>query len=111
MRIPRPIREGDAAIVVMSAQLKLEPARASAAQRKAHVVVFGNEKGGTGKTTTAMHIAIALVRMGKSVATIDLDGRQRTFARYIENRAAFVKRSGSDLPMPTAEVVTRSTSR
>jgi len=95
----------------MSAQLKLEPARASAAQRKAHVVVFGNEKGGTGKTTTAMHIAIALVRMGKSVATIDLDGRQRTFARYIENRAAFVKRSGSDLPMPTAEVVTRSTSR
>ena len=48
-------------------------------QARAHVIVFGNEKGGTGKTTTAMHIAIALTRLGKTVAAIDLDGRQRTF--------------------------------
>ena len=48
-------------------------------QARAHVIVFSNEKGGTGKTTTAMHIAIALTRLGKTVAAIDLDGRQRTF--------------------------------
>ena len=110
MRIQGTIREGDAEIVSRGVELKLalEPARSSAAQHKAHVIVFGNEKGGTGKTTTAMHVAIALARMGKSVATIDLDGRQRTFARYIENRAAFVSRSGNDLPMPLVEVVTRA---
>ena len=96
--------------MAVNAELKLEPkpARASASQRRAHVIVFGNEKGGTGKTTTAMHIAIALVRMGRAVAIIDLDGRQRTFARYIENRAAFASRSGNALPMPSVEVVERT---
>ena len=80
-------------------------------QARAHVIVFGNEKGGTGKTTTAMHIAIALTRLGKTVAAIDLDGRQRTFARYIENRAAFVARSGKPLPVPDVQVVERSKSQ
>jgi chromosome partitioning protein len=84
---------------------------APAAQGRAHVIVFGNEKGGTGKTTTAMHVAIALTRIGKTVAAIDLDGRQRTFARYIENRAAFVARSGKSLPLPDVQVVERSKSQ
>jgi chromosome partitioning protein len=73
-----------------------------------HVVVFGNEKGGTGKTTTAMHIAIALSRSGARVSAIDLDGRQRTFARYIENRAEFVSRNGQPLPVPGVQVVERA---
>jgi chromosome partitioning protein len=47
----------------------------------AHVVVLGNEKGGSGKSTVAMHIAIALLKAGQRVATIDLDCRQRSFTR------------------------------
>ncbi|MSP93730.1 MAG: ATPase [Alphaproteobacteria bacterium] len=74
----------------------------------AHIVVFGNEKGGTGKTTTAMHIAIALARAGSTVAAIDLDGRQRTLARYIENRAEFAARKGHPLPVPDVQVVERA---
>ena len=45
----------------------------------AHVIVLGNEKGGSGKSTTAMHIAVALLKAGQRVATIDLDSRQKTF--------------------------------
>jgi len=45
----------------------------------AHVVVLGNEKGGSGKSTTALHIAVALLKAGQRVATIDLDCRQQSF--------------------------------
>ena len=41
--------------------------------QSAHVVVLGNEKGGSGKSTTALHIAVALLKAGQRVATIDLD--------------------------------------
>jgi chromosome partitioning protein len=90
--------------------LKLEPEQARVAEprQRVHVIVFGNEKGGTGKTTTAMHIAVAIARTGRKVAAIDLDGRQRSFARYIENRAAFVERTGRSLPVPDVQVVERS---
>ena len=74
----------------------------------AHIIVFGNEKGGSGKTTAAMHIAVSLARMGKSVAAIDLDSRQRSFTRQLENRAAFTERSGADIPVPESHVVARS---
>jgi chromosome partitioning protein len=53
---------------------------------KAHHIVFANEKGGTGKSTTAVHVAIALASRGARVACIDLDSRQRTLFRYLENR-------------------------
>jgi len=76
--------------------------------KRAHVIVFGNEKGGTGKTTTAMHVAVALLRLGHTVSAIDLDGRQRTFARYIENRGEFAARTGHEFPMPDVQVVDRS---
>ncbi len=66
----------------------------------AHVIVLGNEKGGTGKSTTGVHVAVALAHAGFRVGAIDLDGRQRTFARYIENRVAFAARRGLDLPTP-----------
>jgi chromosome partitioning protein len=67
---------------------------------RSHVLVIGNEKGGSGKSTTALHIAIALMSEGARVATIDLDARQGTLTRYLENRAAYAKRKGVDLPMP-----------
>ncbi len=56
------------------------------AAQSAHVVVLGNEKGGSGKSTTALHIAVALLKAGQRVATIDLDSRQKSFTHYIENR-------------------------
>lgn len=63
-----------------------------------HRIVFANEKGGTGKSTTAVHIAIALAYQGARVAAIDLDPRQRTFYRYMENRAETERRRGISLP-------------
>jgi chromosome partitioning protein len=66
----------------------------------AHVIVFGNEKGGSGKTTAAMHVAVALARMEKRVAAIDLDVRQRSFSRQLENRSAWASRSGKPLASP-----------
>ena len=63
-----------------------------------HRIVFANEKGGTGKSTTAVHVAIALADQGAKVATIDLDSRQRTLHRYLENRAETMKRREIDLP-------------
>jgi chromosome partitioning protein len=66
----------------------------------AHVVVLGNEKGGSGKSTTALHIAVALLKAGQRVATIDLDCRQKSFTRYVENRKAWARRSGIDLEIP-----------
>ncbi len=65
-----------------------------------HFLVFANEKGGTGKSTTAVHSAIALVAQGRKVAALDLDTRQRTLGRYLDNRAATMQRLAIDLPMP-----------
>ena len=67
----------------------------------AHIIVVGNEKGGAGKSTVSMHVASALARLGHKVGTLDLDLRQRTMGRYVENRQAFLKKSGLDLPSAT----------
>jgi chromosome partitioning protein len=64
------------------------------------VIVLGNEKGGSGKSTTAMHIAIALLKAGQRVATIDLDSRQKSFTHYIENRRDWAERSKVALEVP-----------
>ena len=66
----------------------------------AHIIVVGNEKGGSGKSTTCMHVATALARMGHRVGALDLDLRQRSFGRYVENRRAWLARNGKDLPTP-----------
>jgi chromosome partitioning protein len=63
-----------------------------------HRIVFANEKGGTGKSTTAVHVAIALAAQGAKVAAIDLDPRQRTLHRYLENRDETARRRGIALP-------------
>src|SRR5215813_11809232 len=94
---------------------------AQQAHPSAHVVVLGNEKGGSGKSTTALHIAVALLKAGQRVATIDLDGRQKTFTHYIENRRAWAarpgiqlelwaERAGNQLDLPTHYCVERAES-
>ncbi|MFV2038164.1 MAG: division plane positioning ATPase MipZ [Paracoccaceae bacterium] len=66
----------------------------------AHIIVVGNEKGGAGKSTVSMHVATALARMGYKIGALDLDLRQKTFARYIENRLTFCDRHRLVLPTP-----------
>jgi chromosome partitioning protein len=73
------------------------------AARPPHIIVFANEKGGTGKSTTAVHAAVALASMGRSVAAIDMDTRQRTLGRYLDNRAATQRRLLVPLPMVAHE--------
>lgn len=75
--------------------------------RSAHVIVLGNEKGGSGKSTTAMHVAVALLKAGQRVATIDLDSRQRTFTRYVNNRRDCARRSGAPLELPDHFTIAR----
>ncbi|MEY5008047.1 MAG: hypothetical protein RL764_1363 [Pseudomonadota bacterium] len=72
---------------------------------KPHIIVFANEKGGSGKSTTAVHTAVALAVSGHKVAAIDLDTRQRTLARYLENREATVRRRDADLELPLYSVL------
>jgi len=72
----------------------------SQSPQSAHVVVLGNEKGGSGKSTTALHTAVALAAKGHRVAALDLDTRQRTLGRYLDNRTAIAQRDGLILPMP-----------
>jgi chromosome partitioning protein len=82
--------------------------QAARAPGQVHVLVVGNEKGGSGKSTTALHIAVALLSEGARVATLDLDARQGTLSRYIENRAAYIKRTGVELAMPLHTAVVPS---
>jgi chromosome partitioning protein len=66
------------------------------------IVVFGNEKGGTGKSTLAMHLIVALLQRGLAVGTLDLDARQGTLSRYIANRARTAAREKAMvIPLPT----------
>ena len=74
----------------------------------AFCVVLGNEKGGSGKSTVAMHIAVALLKAGQRVATIDLDSRQKSFTHYIENRKAWAKHARLELELPSHYCVARS---
>ncbi len=79
-----------------------------AATQSAHVVVLGNEKGGSGKSTTALHIAVALLKAGQRVATIDLDSRQKSFTHYIENRRDWAARARIKLEQPMHYCVERA---
>lgn len=75
---------------------------------RAHVIVLGNSKGGSGKSTTAMHIITRLLNMGFAVAALDIDGRQSTLGRYIENRHLFCEERGITLPTPTLKILVDS---
>ncbi len=79
-------------------------------RRRARVIVLGNEKGGSGKSTVAMHVVVGLLREGLSVGTIDVDSRQATLTRYLENRAQTMEKLKLPLPMPDHRLVPRSKS-
>jgi len=67
---------------------------------QASVIVVGNEKGGAGKSTIAIHIATALLHGGAKVAVLDLDLRQQTLNRFFANRKAWLAANGAEAPMP-----------
>lgn len=69
-------------------------------RKPAHVIVVGNEKGGSGKTTLSMHLVVFLLARGVRIATIDLDMRQRSLSRYVHNRASWARRTGERLRLP-----------
>lgn len=64
------------------------------------MIVFGNAKGGTGKSTLAMHLTVALLNHGLRVATLDLDARQGTLSRYVANRRRYADRTKTELAHP-----------
>ncbi len=77
-------------------------------RKSAHIIVLGNEKGGSGKTTSAMHLIALLLHEGASVGSMDLDSRQRSLTRYVENRKAWAEANGVNLVMPDHVVIARS---
>lgn len=76
--------------------------------QRGHIIVIGNEKGGSGKTTTSMHLIVGLLRLGFKVGSMDIDARQRSLSRYIENRKNTMASENTTLPMPAHTVVMRS---
>ncbi len=70
--------------------------------------MFGNEKGGSGKSTTAMHVIVGLLDEGHQVGAVDLDARQGTLTRYFENRRRYAARQAPHLPLPQYLSVERS---
>lgn len=64
------------------------------------VIAVGNEKGGTGKSTIAMHLVVALLKLGYRIGSIDLDGRQATLTHYVENRRRYRASHNEAIAMP-----------
>jgi chromosome partitioning protein len=64
------------------------------------VIVVGNEKGGAGKSTIALHLAVALMYGGARVAVLDLDLRQQSLGHFFASRRAWLTANGAEAPMP-----------
>jgi chromosome partitioning protein len=79
------------------------------ADTRPNVIVLGNEKGGSGKSTTAIHIIVGLLRDGYRVGALDLDARQGTLAGTLAARQHFIDSRKIALPMPAFAAVHRST--
>lgn len=76
-------------------------------EQRAHIIVLGNEKGGSGKSTAAMHVIVGLLRDGYKVGAIDLDARQATLSNYMASRQAYSKLHNTVLPQPRVMAVHR----
>lgn len=66
----------------------------------ARVIVVGNEKGGAGKSTLAIHLTSALLHGGARVGVIDLDLRQQSMAHFFANRRKWLAHNETVLPEP-----------
>jgi len=71
-----------------------------AMEARGRIIAVANEKGGCGKSTMAMHLAVAMAKRGQSVSTLDLDLRQGSLTRYLGNRQRYEVASGASIPMP-----------
>jgi chromosome partitioning protein len=67
---------------------------------QARIIVVGNEKGGAGKSTIAIHLATALMHGGAKLAVIDLDIRQQSMNRFFANRRQWLAANAAEAPMP-----------
>lgn len=76
---------------------------------KPQIIVLGNEKGGTGKSTIGIHLIIYLLRLGFKVGTIDVDARQGTLSSYLANRQAYGQTKGINLLCPQHHAILNST--
>ena len=81
----------------------------SASTKSPYVIVLGNEKGGTGKSTLSMHLIMSLLHEGYKVGSVDVDARQGTLTRYIENRQATQNATSRELKMPHHMPIHKST--
>lgn len=68
--------------------------------RSARLIAVGGEAAGSGKTTLAINLAVALLNAGCRVATIDLDSRHAALTRHIEARKRWMRMTGRDVPLP-----------
>ncbi len=69
------------------------------------LIVIGNEKGGAGKSTLAIHIVAGLLNGGASVSILDLDIRQQSLGHFFANRKAWLDANGQTAPMPREHVL------
>ena len=92
----------------MSNHAQLDDSDSVVDKPHARVICLGNEKGGSGKSTTAIHILIALMTMGKSAGALDLDSRQKSLARYVENRSRWARQNDQSIPIPDVRVIQQS---
>ncbi len=67
---------------------------------QARVIVLGNEKGGAGKSTIAIHVVAALLHGGAKVSVIDLDLRQQSMGHFFANRRVWSTSANVALPLP-----------
>lgn len=97
-----------AGVAETAPRLVIEQPKAGTPRRRATIIVFGNGKGGTGKSTAAMHVIVGLLRDGYRVGAIDLDAQQGTLTRYFDNRRSYAAQQEIELPQPLYRTVGRS---
>src|SRR6185369_762144 len=85
-----------------------ESAAQTAPRKRGYVIVVGNEKGGSGKTTTTMHLIVALLRLGFTVGSMDIDARPRSLSRSIEHRRETITKENQALPLPHHIIIQKS---